>query len=144
MRPLVVRAGCRIVIGTALLCLAGCGGSESPTASSGGVPILLLLSADGPFSIDFQGQTITTQGPYSFTLKPGTYEITGRMRTYVLGVDFSRVTGTGGVRAGSVRSLGGPAVDVSQCGVLYLTYSPPSDVRLQFTVTQADGAACRS
>lgn len=144
MRPLIRHAGRSIVLGTSLLCLAGCGGSDSPSSASGGVPILLLLSADGPFSVSFQGQTITAQGPYNFTLKPGTYEITGQMRTYVLSVDFSRVTGTGGVQTGSVRSLAGPAVDVSQCGVLYLTYSPPSNVRLQFTVTESSGAACKT
>jgi hypothetical protein len=144
MRPRIRHAGCSIVLGTSLLCLAGCGGSDSPSSASGGVPILLLLSADGPFSVSFQGQTITAQGPYNFTLKPGTYEITGQMRTYVLSVDFSRVTGTGGVQTGSVRSLAGPAVDVSQCGVLYLTYSPPSNVRLQFTVTESTGAACKT
>ncbi len=91
-----------------------------------------------------QGQTITAQGPYNFRLEPGTYEITGEMRTYVLSVDFSRVAGTGGVQAGSVRSLSGPAIDVSQCGVLYLTYSPPSSVRVQFTVTESEGAAGKS
>ena len=125
-------------------CLPGCGGSDSPTGSSGGVPVLLLLSADGPFSVSFQGQTITVQGPYNFTLKPGTYEITGQMRTFVLSVDFSRVTGTGGVQAGSVRNLAGPAVDVSQCGVLYLSYSPPSNVRIQFSVTESNGSACKT
>jgi hypothetical protein len=103
-----------------------------------------MLSADGPFSVNFQGQTIVAQGPYNFTLAPGTYELTGQMRTYVLSVDFSRVTGTGGVQAGSVRSLSGPAADVSQCGVLYLTYSPPSNVRVQFIVTQSEGAACKT
>jgi len=142
---LLIRHACRaLALGTSLLCLAGCGGSDSPSDPSPGVPILLLLSADGPFSVSFQGQTITAQGPYNFALKPGTYEITGQMRTYVLSVDFSRVTGTGGVQAGSVRSLAGPAVDVSQCGVLYLTYSPPSNVRLQFTVTESTGAACKT
>jgi hypothetical protein len=108
------------------------------------VPILLVLSADGPFSVTFQGQTITAQGPYNFTLKPGTYEITGQMRTYVLSLDFSRVSGTGGVQTGSVLNLAGPAVDVSQCGVLYLAYSPPSNVRVQFSVTESNGSACKT
>ncbi len=123
--------------------LSGCS-DNSPTGSSGGVPILLLLSADGPFSVSFQGQTITAQGPYNFTLNPGSYELAGTMRTSVLSVDFSRVTGTGGVQAGSVRSLAGPAPNVSQCGVLYLTFSPPSSVRVQFTVTDSNSAACKT
>jgi len=133
-----------LTLGVVLPCLTGCGGSDSPTGSSGGVPILLLLVADGPFSVSFQGQAITAQGPYNFTLKPGAYELTGQMRTSVLSVDFSKVTGTGGVEAGSVRNAAGPAVDVSQCGVLYLAYSPPSNVRVQFTVTESNAAACKS
>jgi hypothetical protein len=138
-------AGRLLALGVVLACLPGCGGgSDSLTGSSGGVPILLLLNADGPFSVSFQGQTITAQGPYNFTLKPGTYEITGQMRTSVLSVDFSKVTGTGGVQAGSVLSLAGPAVDVSQCGALYLSYSPPSSVRVQFTVTESNGSACKT
>lgn len=137
-------AGHLVILGVVLAGLAGCGGSDSPTGSSGGVPVLLLLSADGPFSVSFQGQAITAQGPYNFTLKPGTYEITGQMRTSVLSVDFSKVTGTGGVQAGSVRNLAGPAVDVSQCGVLYLSYSSPSSVRVQFTVTESNGSACKT
>ena len=51
---------------------------------------------------------------------------------------------TGGVQAGSVRSLAGPVIDLHQCGALYLTYSPPSGVRVQFTVTESDGAACKT
>jgi hypothetical protein len=123
--------------------LAGCG-SDSGASSSGGVPVLLLLSADGPFSVTFQDQTFTAQGPYNFTLKPGAYEITGQMRTSVLSVDFSRVAGAGGVQAGSVRSLAGPEPQVSQCGVLYLTLAPPSSIRVQFTVTESDAAACKT
>ena len=137
-------AGRLLALGVVLACLPGCGGSDSPTGSSGGVPILLLLNADGPFSISLQGQTITAQGPYNFTLKPGAYEMTGQMRTTVLSIDFSKVSGTGGVEAGSVRNAAGPAVDVSQCGVLYLAYSPPSNVRVQFTVTESNAAACKS
>jgi len=137
-------AGRLLALGVVLACLPGCGGSDSPTGSSGGVPILLLLVADGPFSVSFQGQAITAQGPYNFTLKPGAYEMTGQMRTTVLSIDFSKVSGTGGVEAGSVRNAAGPAVDVSQCGVLYLAYSPPSNVRVQFTVTESNAAACKS
>lgn len=134
----------RLVAAGMLLGLPSCGGSDSPAGASGGVPVLMLLSADGPFSVSFQGQTITAQGPYNFALKPGTYELTGQMRTYVLSVDFSRVSGEGGVQSGSVRNLAGPAINVSQCGVLYLTYSPPSAVRVQFTVTESNANACKT
>lgn len=144
MKAKLARPALGLVLGVVLSSLPGCGGSDSPTGSSGGVPVLLALTADGPFSVTFQGQTITAQGPYNFTLKPGTYEISGQMRTYVLSIDFSRVTGTGGVQAGSVRSLAGPATSVSQCGVLYLTYAPPSNVRVQFTVTESNASACKT
>lgn len=127
----------------ALPLLGSCGG-DSGTSASGGVPFVLALTADGPFSAKFNGETITAEGVYNFQLKPGTYELTAQMNTYVLGVDFSKTIGTGGVQAGSVRSLAGPVVDVHQCGALYLTYSPPSSVRVQFTVTESDGAACKT
>ena len=138
MRP---RSGWALV--AALILLGSCGG-DSGTSASGGVSVLLVVTADGPFSVKFNGDTITAQGTYNYQLKPGTYELTGQMNTYVLGIDFSKMTGTGGVQAGSVRSLAGPAVDVHQCGALYLTYAPPSSVRVQFAITESEGAACKT
>lgn len=129
------------------LLLTTCGGraGDTITGSSGGgtTSVLVLFFSDGPFTAQFQNRTITAEGGFTFNLSPGTYEITGQMRTFVFGVGFSTLTaGGGGAQSGSLRSLAGPDPTVASCQMQYLTFAPPRDFRVQFTVTASPGAAC--
>jgi hypothetical protein len=136
------RAGAAALLTT----LACCGGGDSsPTSASRGTVYfeMMVISDGGPFSLSFNSQTITTQGAFVFRLSPGTYEVTGQLRTNVVGIGFANAMGTygrGGVRPGSVRNMAGPLLSLTQCGINWVTFAPPINVRAQFEVTdQATG-----
>lgn len=122
---------------------AGCGGSPTGPSGSGAVQVSILFIADGAFSATFRGTTITAQGVHTFNLNPGTYQISGQMRTTFLDVAFARVTGSGGVVSGSVRASSGPAPQAGQCNVSFLTFAPPQPFSVSFTVSTVSANACQ-
>lgn len=133
----------RVALLLATASAASCGGSPTGPSGSGAIQVSIILTADGAFSATFQGTTITAQGLHTFNLNPGTYQISGQMRTTFLDVAFARVAGTGGVVSGSVRAPSGPAPQVGQCDASFLTFAPPQSFSVSFTVSTANASACQ-
>lgn len=140
-------AACAVVI------LPACGGSSPtgpstlPTGFSLSVektPAALVLRAELP------GREFTTNTSAGLQLEPGTYTLTGNFtptgQASGEGVTFTfsrnQFLYSGGVRAGSLVSLSGPAASASNCAIPYLTPAATTAVQvfsLRFEVT-ADGA----
>ncbi len=155
----------RLMIATvAAALLIGCGGG-SPTApsaaapapaSSTGVPFTLVLQTNGlgvAFRVTLNSQTYTANGLFQQQLSPGTYTLSGSFTPTGQGggegliLVFQRgFTGSGGVRSGSVRSLGGPALTAGQCSVGYAVLDAtrtPQNFQVQFEVTTDQNSSCQ-
>jgi hypothetical protein len=138
-------------------CVACSGSPKSPTSPSfpvGNMPgggssrpqfAVGFSSSPGTFSATLAGQTYTADGSFRVFLDPGTYEISGSFSAdnFVI-VFFSVIASGGGVQSGSVRSLLGPNLLTTPCGLLYQgsrTVSQP--YRFRFTVTANPNSTCQ-
>ncbi len=130
--------------GLALLLLAICCGScGSPTdPSRQAVQVNIILITDGAFSATFRGTTISVEGAHTFSLDPGTYQVSGQMNSPFLDVAFARL-GTGGVAMDSITAPTGPAPQVGHCDASFLTLAPPQSFSVGFTVSAANASACQ-
>lgn len=145
----------RLIIVLALATSAAACGSDSspaspspPTPPAGQtIPVTMWLTSDhGPYSVTFQGKTYTSDGFWTIDLAPGTYYLTGTMRTNVVGVGFGRLSSLGnpgGVVSGSVLP-GGPVLSATQCQASFLTLSPPAVFTVTFTVSSVSSTACQA
>jgi hypothetical protein len=106
------------------------------------VQVNIILTTDGAFSATLQGTIISTEGVHTFNLDPGTYQVSGEMKTPFLEVAFAG-SGTGGVAKDSISASSGPAPQVGHCGVSFLTLAPPQPFSVTFTVSTAIASACQ-
>jgi len=115
-----------------------------PTATA---ILYFITSLTGASSVTFQGQTWITGAEHTFTLSPGTYEMTGTVgangTVFIAFANGGGLLGTGGVVPGSLRSLSGPFPIVSACNAVWVSTGSASSFRLQFTVTTSTSAACQ-
>lgn len=105
----------------------------------------MFTSVGGSYTAQLNGQTYTASGGFTVNLPVGTQEITGSFVGQGFGIGFSRIGGTG-AESGSLRSLAGPAPDVSACQILYLNFDTPNtrrSFRMQFRVTSNANSACQ-
>lgn len=124
------------------LCAITSACDKSPTTPSRTVRVAVGL-AGTPFSVSFQGRTVTADGVFFFDLAPGDYDMSGTYTSGVFVVTFSKA-GSGGVRSGSLRSLQGTSPLVYSCGASWGSVVPaPQSFRLRFTVTDDALAACQ-
>jgi hypothetical protein len=106
------------------------------------VQVNIILTTDGAFSATLQGTIISTEGVHTFNLDPGTYQVSGEMKTPFLDVAFAG-PGTGGVAKDSISASSGPAPQVRHCGASFLTLAPPQPFSVSFTVSTANAGACQ-
>jgi hypothetical protein len=122
---------------------------EPPGGGTATVAFEVLNTGGG--TIQFQGQTIITNGLYTFkNLGPGTYDINGTVGQ-TLNITFlsgAGEVGPGGVVPGSLQNIQGPpgfiGPVISGCSVKYMnTNLSPQLFQLRFTVTTSTAQACQ-
>lgn len=122
-------------------------GCSAAASSLNCIAVSLSVVADGPYTINLQGQyTNQSAAPGSNTsstyygLEPGTYIVSGTMSTENLTfyIVTSQSTAVGGVELGTVQSTAGPFVATpSLCHVSYSatgTSPPPQQYSFTFMV----------
>jgi hypothetical protein len=133
-----------------LIFVAGCASSgdslSAPTASYN-VYLVFTPVAPGPtgFTVQLDGKTYDSAGATTVTLSSGTHEMDGSFRGSGFVVGFSTIDTGGGVKSGSVRSLGGPSPKLSACSINYATDTPNDQhsFQVQFTVdAKSSGTLC--
>ena len=135
-----------------LLTAIACNNKYSPSSPSNTSPVFIAIGPGNaaPFSVTFQGQSITAPGSFLFTLPPGsaTYTIEGTFSNGVLQISFSGADqDLGGVKSGSVAVEQGPAGAVmSPCGVAWSLSGNAATVgqkvKVRFTVTADSSQGC--
>ncbi|HME98416.1 MAG TPA: hypothetical protein VKK06_00985 [Terriglobia bacterium] len=127
------------------------GPSPDPPPGGGTATVAFEVLNTGGATIQFQGQTITTNGLYTFkNLGPGTYDINGTVGQ-TLNITFlsgAGEAGPGGVVPGSLQNIQGPpgfiGPVISGCSVKYMnTNLSPQLFQLRFTVTTSTAQACQ-
>src|SRR5437868_2694994 len=98
-----------VPLGTFVLCAFSglhCGGSSSPTQpTQQGVQVIVGFFG-APFTATVEGRTISADGQFTFTMTPGTHEISGTFTSGLMVVSFGGGSlGGGGVQSGSLVSL---------------------------------------
>ena len=127
------------------------GPPPGPPPGGGTATVAFEVLNTGGGTIQFQGQTIITNGLYTFkNLGPGTYDINGTVGQ-TLNITFlsgAGEVGPGGVVPGSLQNIQGPpgflGPVISGCSVKYMnTNLSPQLFQLRFTVTTSTAQACQ-
>lgn len=120
--------------------------TPTPSPSASRASFYVGFSDAGGYSAVVNGTTYSGAGPYLVSQAPGTYEVTGRItsRSSLFVVLFmNSFMQNGGVVAGSIRSLEGPAFLTQGCSVGYDTSSSSSPTfRVRYSVTLGNTNTC--
>jgi hypothetical protein len=128
----------------AVLIDAACATTPAPTPSAPSSPIAIIVTfvpiGDGTsFSARLNGQDFTHGGASTIDLTSGTYQIAGSFVGAGLTVSFQTLGQSGGVVAGSTRSLAGPVSQVASCAI---TYAGSAAFQVEFQVAADAARAC--
>ena len=123
--------------------VVGCG--SGPVAPSNSSPTVVVGFAGAPFSASLDGQTVSADGVFTFSLAPGDHKIAGTFTSGLMVIVFSGGQfSNGGVRSGSLVSLQGTQPEVTSCNASWGDFTRRQQAfRIRFTVTTNSLAACQ-